>query len=186
MEIEQPSPGIMVIKKGFPQVEEFYQAIKKRTEWRPGGIDGTSTLQDWRKCDTIPLTSLASQDTELQVLDEQVADVWRSNIKEYQKVYPLCNVETDLGYTVLRYQVDQYCGEHADYVGKLSARPRVLTGIMYLNDDYRGGSLVFPKINLSIQPEAGMVVFFPSNYMYPHRVDPVVINERYALLTWFS
>jgi predicted 2-oxoglutarate/Fe(II)-dependent dioxygenase YbiX len=59
----------------------------------------------------------------------------------------------------------------------------VLSILGALNDDYEGGELVFwesEKINL----KAGEVMIFPSNFMYPHRVDEVKSGTRYSFVSW--
>jgi hypothetical protein len=40
---------------------------------------------------------------------------------------------------------------------------RDISVVWYLNEDFVGGELVFPLFDLSIRPEAGMIVTFPSN-----------------------
>ena len=32
--------------------------------------------------------------------------------------------------------------------------------------------------------EAGDVIIFPSNFMYPHRVEPVTKGARYSYVSW--
>jgi hypothetical protein len=56
--------------------------------------------------------------------------------------------------------------------------------LIYLNDDYEGGEIVFPKQNLSIKPKAGMLIAFPGNTMYPHSVQPCYGNLRYTISLW--
>lgn len=52
--------------------------------------------------------------------------------------------------------------------------------IIYLNDDYEGGELFFPKYNIHIKPEPGTLVFFPSTNMYAHGVTEVTDGVRYT------
>jgi predicted 2-oxoglutarate/Fe(II)-dependent dioxygenase YbiX len=53
--------------------------------------------------------------------------------------------------------------------------------LIYLNDDFEGGELVFPLQNITIKPEKGMMVIFPTSYMYPHAVSPVFSGKRYSV-----
>ncbi len=51
-----------------------------------------------------------------------------------------------------------------------------------LNDDYEGGEFVLidEKIDLS----KGDIIIFPSNFMYPHKVEPVTKGIRYSYISW--
>jgi predicted 2-oxoglutarate/Fe(II)-dependent dioxygenase YbiX len=62
---------------------------------------------------------------------------------------------------------------------------RVLSVLLYLNDDYEGGEIEFRHSGLKFKPEAGSVLFFPSNFLYVHEVYPVTKGPRYALPNWY-
>ena len=53
--------------------------------------------------------------------------------------------------------------------------------LMYLNDDFNGGELLFPVQNESIKPEKGLIVIFPSSFMFPHTTIPSIGNDRIVL-----
>lgn len=55
---------------------------------------------------------------------------------------------------------------------------RAITSIVYLNDDFTGGAIYFPRQDLTIQPSAGLVLMFPSNRNFPHEVQPIVTGQR--------
>ena len=58
----------------------------------------------------------------------------------------------------------------------------ILSVLGVLNDDYEGGEfyLVDEKTNLS----KGDIIIFPSNFMYPHKVEPVTKGIRYSYISW--
>lgn len=56
--------------------------------------------------------------------------------------------------------------------------------LIYLNDDYEGGEIVFPKQNFKVKPKSGMLIAFPGNRMYPHLVEPCYGNLRYTISLW--
>jgi len=43
---------------------------------------------------------------------------------------------------------------------------RDYTGLAYLNDDFTGGELVFPDLDVVIAPKPGLLVGFPSNHKF--------------------
>ena len=63
---------------------------------------------------------------------------------------------------------------------------RDYTGIAYLNEDFTGGDLVFPELNIAITPKAGLLVGFPSNHNFVHAVPEVLSGKRYSLPVWFT
>ena len=63
---------------------------------------------------------------------------------------------------------------------------RDYTGIAYLNEDFTGGDLVFPELNLVITPKPGLLIGFPSNHDFVHAVPEVLSGKRYSLPVWFT
>ena len=61
---------------------------------------------------------------------------------------------------------------------------RDLSIVYFLNDDFVGGELKFPELDLVIKPKAGTLVCFPSDHHYIHGVNPVSVGHRYTLVTW--
>ena len=61
------------------------------------------------------------------------------------------------------------------------------TTILYLNDDFDGGELIFTQQNITIKPERGDVVIFPSqSRVLEHEVKPPTDKSRYTLAIWLQ
>lgn len=58
--------------------------------------------------------------------------------------------------------------------------------LTYLNDDYEGGQIYFPDLDLEIKPSPGELIFFPGTQHYVHGVREVISGNRYALMTFFT
>ena len=54
--------------------------------------------------------------------------------------------------------------------------------VAYINDDYEGGEIYFPRFNLTIKPEAGDVIVFPSTYVYEHASQDMISGTKYAIV----
>jgi len=62
--------------------------------------------------------------------------------------------------------------------------PRVVSGLLYLNDVRSGGETYFENFNVSVKPKAGRLVIFPSNYAYSHAALPVKKGEKNVFVYW--
>ena len=64
---------------------------------------------------------------------------------------------------------------------------QVVNGLAYFNDDYVGGEMHFPYLDLTIKPKTGDVILFPGNYVGTHGVAQVSEGSpRYTYLTQFG
>jgi predicted 2-oxoglutarate/Fe(II)-dependent dioxygenase YbiX len=52
-----------------------------------------------------------------------------------------------------------------------------------LNDDYEGGEFIMWQ-DTEIKLKTGDVLIFPSNFLYPHKVNLVTEGTRYSLVSW--
>lgn len=75
--------------------------------------------------------------------------------------------------------------EHGNWVPNHSPR-RDLSAIYYLNEDFEGGELYFPRQHVTITPRTRLLVAFPGDGERPHEVLPVRTGVRYALPIWFT
>jgi predicted 2-oxoglutarate/Fe(II)-dependent dioxygenase YbiX len=61
---------------------------------------------------------------------------------------------------------------------------RDLSVVYFLNDEFDGGELYFPVLDLLIKPRAGTLVCFPSDHHFVHGVKSVTSGHRYTAVTW--
>ena len=60
------------------------------------------------------------------------------------------------------------------------------SALLYLNDEFIGGDLIFPDQELVINPRPGTVIFFEGNLDKPHGVTKVESGKRHNLITFFE
>lgn len=86
-----------------------------------------------------------------------------------------------------RYRPDTQMALHCDHIHSMFDGQRkgipTLTILGGLNNDYKGGELVFWQ-DTPITLKAGEIMIFPSNFLYPHRVDLVTEGTRYSYVSW--
>ena len=91
-------------------------------------------------------------------------------------------------FTIKKYNEEAHMGPHVDFEGedKVDFYPTI-SMVLYLNDDFEGGELNFTEQNVSIKPEAGSLVIFPSHKPYYHDPRPVMSGIKYMVpLFWFA
>jgi hypothetical protein len=101
---------------------------------------------------------------------------------DYKSMYGLSTTWHDQ-YSILKYGVGQkfvnHVDDHKDYHRRMST-------IYYINDNYEGGEIVFPRFGITYKPAANDFLVFPSTYVYNHSVLPVKSGERYAVVSWLK
>jgi predicted 2-oxoglutarate/Fe(II)-dependent dioxygenase YbiX len=63
----------------------------------------------------------------------------------------------------------------------------IFSSILYLNDDWEGGEIYFPKLNKTIRPEKGDLVYFPSDSIVSeHGVKKIDVTDRITFAAWLQ
>jgi|TARA_B110000495_G_C22846018_1_gene493300 hypothetical protein len=90
----------------------------------------------------------------------------------------------------MKYQPTHDMQLHCDHVGNAVGGKGIPTVSMVgcLNDDYKGGYLRFFEDAGPAGSEywlsKGDIIYFPSNFLYPHRVTEVTKGLRYSFVSW--
>jgi len=63
---------------------------------------------------------------------------------------------------------------------------RAFASIIYLNDDFDGGQIYFPKLQLEPEIRPGMLAYFPGTAHYLHGVRAITRGTRYTLASFYS
>jgi predicted 2-oxoglutarate/Fe(II)-dependent dioxygenase YbiX len=162
-------------------LEEF----KNEEEWVKTVVGSGETRTDIRSAETVVISYPHVIEKNPKVrgkLDKYIFASAGLAIKKYNERFPLCNIQQDSGYELLRYKEGQFYTEHTD---SFKDRPRAVSCSFALNDDYEGGEWSFFNREKVIKVPKGAAVLFPSNFMYPHEIMPVTKGTRYSIVTWF-
>lgn len=85
-----------------------------------------------------------------------------------------------------RYYPNQRMDTHCDHISSLfgdkSGVP-IITLLGALNEDFEGGELLFFEDEV-VEIKMGDLLIFPSNYLFPHKVNPVTKGVRYSYVSW--
>jgi len=105
----------------------------------------------------------------------------------YKSKFPKMKTSKINQIDLLKYNVGGKYEVHTDH---FTTSPRALSVIINLNDDYEGGSLIFTdqqdKKIKEFKLGKGSIVFFPSNFLYPHSITPITKGKRYSIVAWLQ
>ncbi|MAL77037.1 MAG: hypothetical protein CMM62_18880 [Rhodospirillaceae bacterium] len=85
--------------------------------------------------------------------------------------------------SALKYTKSGHYIFHVDHCREI---PRTLSVIYLLNNDYKGGDLVFDLAgeHFKVEKTPNTMIIWPSNHVYPHKVEEVTEGVRYSLVSW--
>jgi hypothetical protein len=196
---EEIAPGIVVYSNVIPDSENLYNDIEEGIvsaglQWsdasvKEGEVSGINKktrdtsifgISYLGKTENIVTNSLA------ETLSVSINNIFFEHFnpieKDYMAMYGI-NIDLHDSYSVLKYGKGQQFTNHID--DHPSYHRRVST-IYYLNDNYSGGEINFPRFDINFKPKANQMLIFPSTYVYNHSVSPVIDGERYAVVSWIK
>lgn len=137
-----------------------------------------------------------TQTVDLDPIKEPVLDIMRYAVRDFLNPFFNVTIKDSELPQILVYHPGGHYRPHVDGEalfddgsGQLQWVKNVdrdISLVVYLNDDYEGGEIVFPKQAISVKPRKGMLVAFPSTHHFLHGVNPVVRGHRFAIVNWFS
>ena len=115
--------------------------------------------------------------------------LWHA-IDRYIKFYNFPWFDSWQGYTAIRfneYKESKKMALHCDHIQSMFDGDRkgipILSCLGVLNDDYEGGEFIMFD-DYEIKLKQGDLIIFPSNFLYPHKVEPVTKGTRYSYISW--
>ena len=194
MEIEIFEKVIYLYKNAF-NADSFIELVENECSEAWGYLNwsktttGKNAVTEYRSalgCDLNPLSiNPISVERLIPVAEKwkQINDSIQACLSDYINMFDL-GLSTDEGWRLLKYGAS---AEYRGHVDHASNNARVMSAVAFVNDGYTGGELRFPYYDISIKPEKGSVLLFPSNFLYYHIADPVGVNDdsvKYSIVSW--
>lgn len=174
MEINFIDPAIGLIDNVFLENEELIDAAENG-QWRDGTA-GNGVNPDVR------ITSVHDIDPNSEIHQELLQTII-DGINKYAEKFKGLRISQGEHLRIMRYNEGGFYGVHADGG---PGNVRILSTVLFLNDDFEGGELIFPNQDISIKPKAGQLVLFPSNYAYAHESTKITKGIKYCAVSWFK
>ena len=196
--IERPETNIVYFKGVIKNYQEIIDAIESLSndaisDWRPWNGHGSSTrygdIKDVHRDKIVEINSdhdrakaafaincLTNKMSECAI---EYADIFNIDRKAlYYAVSLLTDPRTTMG--INKYDEGAFMGSHVDF--NEDNYYLAYTIVVYLNDDYEGGELYFNDLDITIKPEAGSIIMYPSSAPYSHQ-SLKVLKGRKMLIT---
>jgi len=195
---EEIAPGIVVYSNVIPDSQDLYKDIEEGME-SAGIIWGEARVKEQdanhvnpNARDTsiigVPYRGMTESNSThtADIFNMNLSDLFFTHFDPLEKDYvSMFLTETDWHDTfgVLKYGKGQQFTNHID---DCVAYHRRISTVYYLNDNYTGGEINFPRFGVTFKPKANQMIVFPSTFVYNHSVSPVIEGERYAVVSWLK
>lgn len=188
--IEQESSDIIpswtTWYNGYADKNERNEWIFKEEVQKPDGVYGILKTIDWDlsinkknhywpRIDVSPDYDKEHQEAHeiIRLFDEPYTELlkfWadRFNHKPFNYI--------SKNYCIRQYYPGSWMGAHIDRNYEDPRNSMDWTVLVYLNDDYEGGELVFPDYDITVKPSAGSAIFFPCNAR--HSVNEIKSGKK--------
>ena len=188
---ERIGSDILVVRNAIPRIDELPELAESHADrFKPSRVvdDVTQEVKDTshRKSDYFELSrdgcpeglvffGLLCRSVEPQIITAYL-----------EHVNPHAVVQVGSGFSLLRYREGGFFGTHVDVTRDHPVLGhRRLSTILFCNDDFDGGELHFPRQGITIKPESGLLVMFPSGFTHPHESKTVAQGTKYSIVSWY-
>lgn len=181
MKIKKIDPNIFMFKD-FINKEESQKLINiaknaGEEEWANYNYTEKGPNDEWddrilmlEKCNDFDSSVKELTDDIFNRIKQSVGDVLKKDIYEY------------IGFnTIYRSIIGQEMKTHSDS----GLGPSFKYGVvLYLNDDYTGGEIYYPNVDVEVKPEACSMILHPAHEAYRHGVKKVSAGTRYSMTSF--
>lgn len=113
-----------------------------------------------------------------------VHNIFTQACHRYKSMHPLTSIKSVYDMQLLKYEPGGHYITHVDDHFEI---PRTLSFIWRLNNDYKGGDLVWSMHGKEFhrsKTKPNSMLIWPSNFLYPHMVEPITEGTRYSIVAW--
>jgi hypothetical protein len=164
--------------------KDFIELIKKYTDKK--AINKLATFGgDTEKTRNVFGHSLTKDIISDKIFFKHIDGIIKQHYFHYKIKFPYIETSNLNQIDLLKYEVGGKYEIHTDHSHQSQ---RTLTFILNLNEDYDGGDFVFYNQNNTemkrIKCKTATCIMFPSNFQYPHRIEPITKGTRYSIVAW--
>jgi predicted 2-oxoglutarate/Fe(II)-dependent dioxygenase YbiX len=156
---------------------------KNSFSWSSAQVNDKEDINDLRNCLDLKyrrdhLGKLLEFNQDLFDIHKKVEDSLDKCLRDYESMWHL-QMNYKEAFNFVKYLPGKYFKIHGDHGPYYSC---TISAVVYLNDNYTGGEIDFPRHNIKIKPDAGDIVLFPSNFVYEHASCEVFDGIKYSVV----
>lgn len=191
--VENPALGINVYKNVLGKdissrcIDTLESTLSESSiyKWSPAQVtESENPLLDARHCLDFKighnnLGPRTKENENLYDMHKGVFDAIYPSSQDYARYWGV-GVQYFEAFNFVKYQgAGTHFNIHADHG---PAYVCTVSMVGYLNDDYEGGEIYFPRFDLEVKPDAGDLIIFPSTYIYEHASRPIINGTKYSVV----
>jgi hypothetical protein len=183
--IENPNSFI----KEIEDLDQYCSPYKNLSKWEDWYASTDQTNQYGYSKNGIFSFMSANDEIDFKILKivSSVNHIIKFSITNYCTKYGLQQPWLPDYFSIKKYMPGADMGPHVDSSDPTDVYHPVLSGVIYLNDDYEGGEIEFPNQNINIKPESGSLIIFPSVDPYVHHPKKIISGNKYMIpLFWYK
>ncbi len=164
-------------------LEEEISLGKNGIQWNGARVNGKERTSHARNCYDLKFKrdQLGKYIADSDVLKEcyDIVNVGLDkSLRHYESVWNF-NINYKEAFNFVKYLPGEFFKVHADHGPYYTC---TVSAVVYLNDDYEGGEIEFPRHNLTLKPKAGDIILFPSNFVYEHASLNISSGIKYSVV----
>ena len=193
--VEDPKFGIILYRNAIPEdinIPERLDTVLKDSKhdyfkWNEAMVGHNTSMPEYRDCSDLKIgpvhwNHLPEELSDIKNIYDDYNLVLRQCLTDYEARYNF-KMEFMESINFVKYNPGQHFNIHTDSGFSYFC---TLSSVGWFNDDYDGGELWFPYLNLTFKPQKGDVLFFPSTYIYAHGSKEVTKGVKYSAVTMFN
>lgn len=193
--VEDPKLGIILYRDAIPEdinIPERLETVLKDSKhdyfkWNEAMVGHNTSMPEYRDCSDLKVgpahwNHLPEELSDIKNIYDDYNVVLRKCLTDYEARYNF-KMEFMESINFVKYNPGQHFNVHTDSGFSYFC---TLSSVGWFNDDYDGGELWFPYLNLTFKPQKGDVLFFPSTYIYAHGSKEVTKGIKYSAVTMFN
>lgn len=179
---------ILILENIIPDklCNDILKQYKNSNEWEDTKIGKQEIRKETRNCTRISISlnkTIEKNKNVRKKIDDDIFNCAKKAIKKYNEKFKHTYISEDTGYDLLKYEKGGFYIQHVD---SATGAPRTVSCSFILNNNFKGGDFSFFNNSITYSLKKGSAILFPSNFLYPHSVLPVLNGTRYAIVTWFK
>jgi len=193
IDASNPALGVIVYNNAIPEdlckdiISTLEENLNGKTKyrWMPAMVtEADDAVETARKCVDFKVSSTnlgpkSSDNSEFYRIHEQAFNHIKSVADDYGRYWGV-GIGYYEAFNFVKYEgAGTHFKVHADHG---PAYVTTISIVAYINEDYEGGELYFPRFDLTIKPKTGDVVMFPSTYIYEHASNDMISGTKYSIV----